>query len=279
MNYRLLVIDAQWLAFRKFCADENLAPGFLWALLDLRDEWKPGAIYCVWDDPRGAGRRRQISESYKGNRKPKKQAFIDQVANLRQVLSWMGVTQFDSAFGEGDDCAATIARRWPGPILLYSADKDWLQLVNGKVHMVNAGCGGKPDILVTGDTCEELTGLSPAGWTDFLALAGDSADCVSGVPGVGETWARRIVSGVPGIVDLILGGKEESARELAAGADEAKLGKYVELAIQHRAELDLARKLVELHTIKMECQAPDPDLELTEVWMRAKEMDHMIGRI
>lgn len=280
MTYRLLVLDGSYFAHMAYHAEGSMAGPFLWALLDLRDKWQPGAIYVVWDDPEGSGWRRRLSADYKANRPKKPQEYLDQLADLRRVLSWIGVTQFSSRFGEGDDCAATISRRWPGPQLLVTVDKDWLQLVTGKTHVLRLGCGGKGNTLATTEDCQELTGLSPAQWTDYLALAGDTCDGISGVPGIGPTWAKRIVLGVPGFVQRLLAGdRDEEIRELAAAADEAKLGKYVELAISHREAVKLSRELVGLRMVEMEMQAPEPEPELAEVWLLAKELNHVLARI
>ena len=149
-------------------------------------------------------RRTQISETYKANRKPKKPVAVKALNEVIKRLKRRGITMLGQKGEEADDMIASAIqaivlfhegdtnRLEPVEITIISVDKDLLQLVRAgcpKVEMRSY------DGQTTWDEGRVLAkyGFRPHLMRDFLALAGDSADGIAGVTGVGEETAAKLL--------------------------------------------------------------------------------------
>ena len=72
--------------------------------------------------------------------------------------------------------------------MVVSSDKDLMQIVEPRVAMVTPG---KPAEKEGPDQVFRKTGVRPDQVVDWLALMGDNADNISGVPGVGAKTAAK----------------------------------------------------------------------------------------
>ena len=73
----------------------------------------------------------------------------------------------------------TMARRSVGVcdrVLLYSGDKDFMQLLDERVAMLKPGKGGDNPSELTADGVRKEYGMEPANLIQVFALAGDQAD-------------------------------------------------------------------------------------------------------
>jgi len=106
-----------------------------------------------------------------------------------------------------------------------SRDKDY-QLITDRVAVLNTRfrAGHK---LVTPDEVYRRHQVTPAQWADFRALAGDPADEIPGVHGIGAKTAATLLDG-----GLTLDGLPSSGR-LAAGRPRA-VAEQFELALKWR---------------------------------------------
>src|SRR5690606_4736603 len=94
---------------------------------------------------------------------------------------------------EADDVIATLAKKAMdlGPeVLIMTADKDILQLVCKKVSVVGFG---KTDPPLGAEGVQTKLGVRPEQVVDYLALLGDQADNIAGVPGVGKKIACQLI--------------------------------------------------------------------------------------
>ena len=140
---------------------------------------------------------------------------------------------------EADDTIATLARQAVERglrVVVVSADKDLLQLVDDDVVVLNPGREGSGSTRFDRKTVEEKWGVPPERIVDVLALVGDSVDNVPGVPGIGDKGARDLVREF---------GSVESVLE---HADDVKRAAYREGLKSHRAEALLSKQLVTLRT-------------------------------
>ena len=110
---------------------------------------------------------------------------------------------------EADDIVATLARRVCAAedVVVVSADKDLLQLVEAprvRVYDPYMPAGGRrprgwmDDAAVLG-----RFGVAPRQIPDFLALIGDSADNIPGLPGVGNKRAAAVLRKYATVEDAI----------------------------------------------------------------------------
>jgi DNA polymerase-1 len=88
----------------------------------------------------------------------------------------------------------------------------------------------------------ERFGVEPAALVDIQALTGDTIDNVKGVPGVGEKTAAALVQKFGGVKEIY----ENLDRIEETGIRGAK--KIAGLLSEHRAAVDLARRLVRIDT-------------------------------
>jgi 5'-3' exonuclease len=259
--YRTVIADAPYLTRRVWEAAENklpaLAGSVLSFILSLYKRFDPPTIAFVWEADGGSGemRKSQLS-TYKGKRKPPPAEYLDAISELQLILPVMGVTQVVCA-GEADDAANSITLQWPGPWLLWSADKDWLQMVRPNVDLLRPNTDRRPaniprdewrrppDQLITAANIVELTGLDPQGWFEVLSLAGDPVDGIPGLPKVGPKRARDLHRACPGIVGAIERGNHETVLETVLETDPDLL-RWARLAIDRRDDLLLSAGLVEL---------------------------------
>lgn len=144
----------------------------------------------------------------------------------------LGLTTWVMDEHEADDALATAAARFAGEVeqvRLLTPDKDLGQCLAG-VAVVQVD-------RVRGAVIDEAAllgrrGLRPAQVPDFLALVGDDADGIPGLPGFGEKTAAALLAAFGGL-DAIpdapaawpagLRGAPRLAATLAARRDEARL--------------------------------------------------------
>lgn len=269
VTYRNLIVDGSFLARRPWEAapDGEKRRVMIQSVVSKVVHWLSDdrfeRVAIAWDGPPDRARsrclRRERWEDYKSRRPPTPRGFVADVADLREHLGLFGVVQVWSDEGEADDVAAALALgKWPGPSCLWAADKDWLQAVTFDVDLLRPDTSRRPkdippeewrrpdDRLITFANIVEETGLSPDGWGNVLALAGDTIDGIPGLPRVGKGRAEAIVKACPGFVRLVLGGLENDARAEIMRRD-ASLAKWVEVAIEHRALLQMSADLVALN--------------------------------
>lgn len=107
-----------------------------------------------------------------------------------QAVAALGIVVWPMVEFEADDAMATAATRLQDKVdqvVICSPDKDLTQLVSGN-HVV---CWDRRrDIVYHEEAVIEKYGVSPSSIPDWLALVGDSADGIPGVP----TWGAKSAS-------------------------------------------------------------------------------------
>lgn len=207
----LLIVDGHGFAYRAFFAipkltnprgePTNAVFGFLKMLRKLADEFHPTHWVVAWD----AGlpeERLKVLETYKAQRKPMPDDLRAQLPVIREVLDASHVVSIEQPGHEADDVIASLcARAGSARVLIASADKDLMQLVNERVSMVRQTPKG--DVLMDADGVRARYGVPPERVLDLLCLTGDSSDNIPGVPGVGEKTAAGLLQSF-GSADAVL---------------------------------------------------------------------------
>ena len=203
---KILMIDGHGLAFRGFYAlPEMNAPdgtptnallGFTNMLLKAVEEWSPDGIGLFFD-PKGPTARNKLYEDYKAGRKPTPEAFKAQMPLILELSRAMGFPVLIRDEVEADDLIASsaIAASEEGyETVILSADKDLLQLLRDGIKMARPSKGISEFKFYDSSLFAEEFGFEPCFMADYLALAGDSADNIPGVPGIGDKTARSLIS-------------------------------------------------------------------------------------
>ncbi|MDR3264767.1 MAG: DNA polymerase I, partial [Synergistaceae bacterium] len=205
MNDEILIIDGHGLAFRAFYAvpplnapdgmPTNAILGFMNMLMKVEEDVAPSCCVVVFDAP-GPTFRHEIFPDYKAQRKPTPEEFRPQIPLLRELLVSLGYPVIVESGVEADDVIASMAKATAaggGKAVIVSSDKDLLQMLAPGIRMLRPIKG----ITTLKDYDEGVFfdefGFEPRSTVDYLALLGDAADNVPGVPGVGEKTALQLI--------------------------------------------------------------------------------------
>lgn len=198
----LLLIDALAFAYRAFHAipglgtaagqPTNAVYGFIKMQQQLVERWKPSHQAVVFDGGLPAARLDAHPE-YKAQRPPMPEGLVSQLPLLEDYLAAARVDSLRVDGEEADDVMATLvveARAGGARVLIASSDKDLFQLVGDGVVVVSPVKAGE---TMGPAEVEAKTGVPPSLIREWLALVGDSADNIPGVPGVGPKTAAKLL--------------------------------------------------------------------------------------
>ena len=165
--------------------------GFLKALNKIIEDFNPKHIGLVFD-AKGKNFRHKIYSEYKANRSAMPPELIEQIPKLYEILDYMGYPPIIINDVEADDVIGTLSNKFKTipEVKIFSGDKDFAQLVNDKVTIIN------PITLEIMDIkgVKKKFGVVPENIIDYLALVGDKSDNIPGVPGVGGKTASKLIN-------------------------------------------------------------------------------------
>lgn len=210
---RLFLIDATAFCYRAFYALSGLSTasgqptnavyGFLNILNRILKEQKPDYLACCFDVSRDTFRQRKFAQ-YKMQRPAMPDGLSSQIPIIKEIISAYGIPVFEKKGYEADDIIAELARKGAARkmrVVVVSSDKDILQLVNQRVSVLNLYKDS--GVFYDEKKVEDAFGVSPGLTVDLIALMGDEADNIPGVPGIGEKTAARLISEFGHIEKLI----------------------------------------------------------------------------
>ena len=172
----------------------NAIYGFLNMLLKVIKEENVRYIAVCFDE-HGPTFRHTAYPDYKAGRSATPDELRQQFRTIRELLTDIGVKWYTLMGWEADDLLGTLslkAEEDARPLLL-TGDRDALQLVDGKTELMFTRKGISETILFTPARVHEEYGFSPEQVTDWKGLAGDSSDNISGIPGVGDKTAVKLL--------------------------------------------------------------------------------------
>ena len=129
-------------------------------------------------------------------------AILAQFDLVEEAARALGVTVWSMAHYEADDALATAALRWRDAVAevrILTPDKDLGQCVSGN-RVVQVDRIRRR--VIDEDGVRRRFGCAPASIPDYLALVGDSADGIPGIPGFGAKTAAALLA-VYGTVEAI----------------------------------------------------------------------------
>jgi 5'-3' exonuclease len=119
---------------------------------------------------------------------------LSQFPLAEQALITLGVTVWPMYDYETDDALATAALRWSDDVeqvVVLSPDKDMTQLFG---HPNIVGYDTRKRQFIDGAGVKAKFGVAPASIPDYLALVGDTADGLPGLPGWGAKSSSTILA-------------------------------------------------------------------------------------
>ncbi len=141
--------------------------------------------------------RHKMYDGYKAGRHAMPDELRAQMPVSREFAEMLGLHILDMEGYEADDILGTLAAMAeadPEDCMAYllTGDKDSLQLISPRVHVLLAGNNATADTDEAAFT--EKYGVRPDQFVDVKALMGDSSDNIPGVPGIGEKTALKLIS-------------------------------------------------------------------------------------
>ncbi len=228
--------------------------GVINMLNKLVEEYKPEKIAVVFD-AKGKTFRNDMYEAYKANRPPMPDDLRSQIAPLHELVEALGFPMVVVPGVEADDVIGTYARQATEQgvdTLISTGDKDLAQLVNPHVTLINT----MNNLVLDEAGVVEKFDVPPSAIIDYLALMGDTADNIPGVPKVGPKTAAKWLK------------QYETLDNLVAHAEEIK-GKVGESLRDNLDQLPLSR---ELTTIKCDVAL---DHVIADLGMREPQLDKL----
>lgn len=155
-------------------------------------------VFVCWEG--GPTRRKDISPDYKSNRKPIGELVYNEQACVQKLLKLVGAHQFTAPGYEADDVGASLVNLFPDvEMILYSNDKDWLQLVRPNVSLFQkprAQAWKKDRRLITMKNFEEMVGWrDPKTYLLGMLAIGDAVDGIKGIAGIGPNPIHAYLHG------------------------------------------------------------------------------------
>jgi DNA polymerase-1 len=186
--------------------------GFMKSLGFAIRSFKPTRVVLVFDGKGGSQRRRKIYKDYKANRKPptrlnrqydmttdeqEKENMKWQLVSLVEMVECLPVSILALDNIEADDAIAYMSElvtKNGGTSIIYSTDKDFLQMVNENVKLYNPVKKKTFDI----DIVLETYGVHPNNFVFYRSLLGDKSDNIDGIKGAGE---KTVLKYIPELAD------------------------------------------------------------------------------
>ena len=229
----LLIIDGHAYAYRAFYAIRSLRSpagrptnaifGFIKMLEKLRSVLRPEYVAVIWDGGLSA-ERMALLPAYKAGRPETPADLTIQFDEIIAYLQAAGVVSGRRHGVEADDYIASLARRAERagvPVIIASADKDFMQLVSPGIGLFTPH--DQTGAVWTRVQVREKTGVEPEQVVDWLSLMGDAVDNIPGVPGVGSKTAAGLLERFGSVVNLLARLPEvqpERLRQALAGAED-----------------------------------------------------------
>jgi DNA polymerase-1 len=206
----LILVDGSSYLFRAYHSPPHLTNsrgestgaiyGVVNMLKSLLRQFNPSQMVVVFD-AKGPTFRNEMYSEYKAHRPPMPDDLRYQIEPLHQIIKAMGLPLLCISGVEADDVIGTLATQASNAgrhVLISTGDKDMAQLVNQHVTLINT----MTDTLLDPAGVLAKFGVGPELIIDFLALMGDKADNIPGLPGVGEKTAQAMLQGIGAISDL-----------------------------------------------------------------------------
>ncbi|MCG8423172.1 MAG: DNA polymerase I [Proteobacteria bacterium] len=228
--HRVILVDGSSLIYRAFYAlpgtlctvsglHTNAIYGFATMFKKLFAGRRPRHGAVVFDAP-GKSFRSQKYPQYKAQRPAMPAELAEQLPWIDQLVSANRFPVLRAPGYEADDVIGTLARQASEAgmeVVIVSGDKDLLQLVGARVRVLDT----LRDITYDRALVRKKFGVNPEVLADYLAMVGDRADNIPGVPGVGQKGAVGLLAEHGSLAAILDGAAQLAGRYRKAFTDHA----------------------------------------------------------
>ena len=184
----------------------NAVYGFALMLLKVVNELNP-THYAIAFDRKAPTFRHKLFNQYKAQRPPTPDELVNQLERVRQLVDTFHIPIFELDDYEADDVLGTLshqASQQDIDTIIVTGDADAMQLVSPQVKVLYPKPRGSFSDTTLYDevAVNQKYSIKPQQIADFKGLVGDPSDNISGVPGVGEKTAVKLL-GQFGSIDQI----------------------------------------------------------------------------
>lgn len=141
--------------------------------------------------------RHTLYPAYKSNRMPTPDTIVQALQYLKAALQAMSVKVVEVPGVEADDVIGTLAVKGVGAglkVRVVSPDKDFFQILCPSLRLLRISPRGSRIVSFGIEQFAEKYGdLKPSQIVDVMALAGDNADFIPGVQGIGDMNALKLI--------------------------------------------------------------------------------------
>lgn len=218
-SHRLFILDGMALAYRAHFAfftnpirnskgmNTSAVYGFANTLLSILEHEQPTHIAACFDTSAPTARHKLYPE-YKANREAMPEELSLQLPLIFKFLDAMNIPILRYEGYEADDTIGTLARLADETkdfqTYMVSLDKDLGQLISPTCYLWKPGKRGNEHEVIDLNKLKEQWNINSAEQViDILALMGDSADNIPGLPGVGEKTAKLLISEFGSVENLL----------------------------------------------------------------------------
>lgn len=170
-------------------------------LATLRKEFPNARFIHVFDGDNNKAYRQNIDPNYKIN----SQSDVELKESVQALMGMLKVLQnpvYNTPNYEADDVIVSMAVQIAphAPVAVFSNDKDLSQVISYAPERINivktkADETGKKRICTLGrEEIFEDYGIYPEQFYEYLALKGDKSDNISGIKGIGEVNAKKLLN-------------------------------------------------------------------------------------
>jgi 5'-3' exonuclease len=173
--------------------DAKATIGVAWSVLALMEDPEERATHLAvaFDNPIRSFRN-DLFAGYKSDEGVPPE-ILAQFDPVEEAMRAIGVVAWSMREWEADDALATAAARWSEDaeqVRILTPDKDLGQCLSGD-RVVQVDRMRKK--VITEATLRRDRGIAPASIPDYLALVGDTADGIPGIPGFGQKTAAALL--------------------------------------------------------------------------------------
>ena len=199
---KIFLIDGSAFLYRAFHAIRSLSTskghptnatfGFTRILLKLLRDNSPEYAVVMFD-VKGPTFRHKIYDQYKANRPPMPVELAAQIPDIKRIIAALNIPIVEKLGFEADDLVGTyskLAQEKDFEVVMVTGDKDFIQLITGKCTLWDP----MKDTILDENKIKEDMGIEPRQFIDVLGLAGDTADNIPGVKGVGPKTAIKLIN-------------------------------------------------------------------------------------
>ena len=251
----ILYIDTLALLYRAYYAvpglqaDDGTPTGALFGLTNslfrIIAEMEPDHIVACFDRPEET-LRQEADVGYKANRELPEEDMISQIEASRDMLQSYGVYTVEKPGYEADDLLGTLAvadAKRGEEVVIVSCDGDLLQLtVHSGVRVYFLRKGMSDFVLYDEKEVEKKNEYPAERIVDYKGLAGDSSDNIPGVSGIGDVFAKRLITAF-GDLDSIYKALDDGSLKEGGFTD-----RVAKMLTEGRENAFLSRDLATIHT-------------------------------